>query len=117
MLIGPHSPFGNQSLFAISESQAGFAMTVIDHWRQRAADILAPTVAATDDFNARLREGYPNTTWATGCDSWYIGADGLPHAWPFSPQEHRDLLKHLEPGHWELTHHRDQTPAGATAAP
>ncbi len=36
MLIGPHSPFGNQSLFTISETPADFAMRVIERVAQRA---------------------------------------------------------------------------------
>ena len=35
MLLGPHSPFGNQSQFTVSETQQDFAMRVIDLWRQR----------------------------------------------------------------------------------
>jgi hypothetical protein len=30
--------------------------------------------------------------WATGCTSWYLGADGLPELWPWTPHEYRRRL-------------------------
>ncbi len=105
MLIGPHSPFGNQSLFAISETQQDFALGIIERWRRRELDAAAPTQAATDRFMAEVRAAVPNTVWATGCDSWYLGKDGLPHAWPWVPSRHREMLAELEPADWELRPH------------
>ena len=102
MLIGPHSPFGNQSLFAISETQQDFAMQVIDMWRARSLDAIAPSREATDEFNRELRAAMPSTVWTTGCASWYIGKDGLPHAWPWVPSRHRQMLAAPELSDWEL---------------
>ena len=101
MLIGPHSPFGNQSLFAISENQQRFAMDVIEGWRRGEHDGISPTLEATERFNAEMREAMPNTVWATGCDSWYIGKDGLPSAWPWLPARHEEILRRREADHWE----------------
>jgi cation diffusion facilitator CzcD-associated flavoprotein CzcO len=110
MLIGPHSPFGNQSLFTISEVQADFAMRCIERWRRRSFDAMWPTRAATDEFNRELREAIPNTIWASGCRSWYLGADGTPSVWPWEPAHHREILQDPAPGHWVLE------PNGASAA-
>jgi cation diffusion facilitator CzcD-associated flavoprotein CzcO len=95
MLIGPHSPFGNQSLFAISETQMDYAMRWIERWRTGEVDAMTPTRAATDAFNVEVRAKAPSTIWASGCTSWYIGKDGLPHAWPDTPAKHRELLAEL----------------------
>jgi len=111
MLIGPHSPFGNQSLFAISETQQNFAIDAIGRWRRGELDTLAPTQAATERFMADVRAAVPDTVWASGCDSWYLGKDGLPHAWPWLPGRHRELLAQLEEADWEL--HRDEPPVAA----
>jgi len=40
--------------------------------------------------------------WATGCKSWYIGADGLPHAWPWPAARHREVLSDLELDDWDI---------------
>jgi cation diffusion facilitator CzcD-associated flavoprotein CzcO len=103
MLLGPHSPFGNQSIFAVSETQQDFAMGVIDMWRRGEVDTVAPTLAATERFMGEVRAAIPQTVWATGCKSWYIGKDGLPHAWPWMPQHHREVLESMERADWEVT--------------
>jgi cation diffusion facilitator CzcD-associated flavoprotein CzcO len=102
MLIGPHSPFGNQSLFTISETQADFAMQCIALWRQGRVDAMAPNQEATDRYNEALRAAMPSTIWTSGCKSWYIGKDGLPHAWPWTPERHREMLAAPDLSEWEL---------------
>ena len=100
MLIGPHSPFGNQSLFTISETQADFAMRCIERWRRGEVDAMYPTREATDRFNEEMRKFFPQTVWATGCKSWYIGADGNPSVWPWEASHHREILQEPEPADW-----------------
>jgi cation diffusion facilitator CzcD-associated flavoprotein CzcO len=102
MLIGPHSPFGNQSLFMISETQQDFVMRVIEMWRRGEIDAAAPTAGATARFNEELAAAMPSTIWTSGCQSWYIGKNGLPHAFPWVPERHREMLAGLEAGDWEL---------------
>jgi cation diffusion facilitator CzcD-associated flavoprotein CzcO len=114
MLIGPHSPFGNQSLFAISETQSDFAMQWIERWRRNEFDTVAPTEEATATFNADLKAAVPDTIWAAGCDSWYIGADGTPAMWPWTAEHHAEVLNQPVAGDWELTTvaERVATPSG-----
>ena len=66
MLIGPHSPFGNQSLFTISETQADFAMRCIERWRRGEVEAMSPTREATDRFNAEMRKVFPQTDLGHG---------------------------------------------------
>jgi hypothetical protein len=91
-LMGPHSPVGNQSLIAVAETQADYALWFIKRFRAGELALAAPTAAATERFNADLRAAMPNTVWTTGCHSWYIGADGLPMLWPWTPRRHREML-------------------------
>jgi cation diffusion facilitator CzcD-associated flavoprotein CzcO/acetyl esterase/lipase len=93
MLMGPHSPVGNQSLVLIAESQSDYIIHWIELLRSGGVASASPTQAATDRFNAEMREAMPNTVWATGCTSWYLGPDGLPELFPWTPREHRALLK------------------------
>lgn len=92
MLMGPHSPVGNYSLTAIAEIQAGHILGWIERWRDGQFDSVAPTPAATDAFNAQMREAMPGTVWTTGCTSWYLGTDGLPELWPWTPAHYRARL-------------------------
>jgi cation diffusion facilitator CzcD-associated flavoprotein CzcO len=91
-LMGPHSPVGNQSLVVVAESQADYALWFIKRFRAGELAAAAPTAAATERFNAELRAAMPDTVWMTGCRSWYLGADGLPMLWPWTPRRHREML-------------------------
>jgi cation diffusion facilitator CzcD-associated flavoprotein CzcO len=92
MLMGPHSPVGNYSLTAIAEAQAVHILGWIQRWRTGEFDNVAPTQHATDEFNASMRRAMPGTVWASGCTSWYLGADGLPELWPWTPHAYRQRL-------------------------
>ena len=93
MLIGPHSPVGNHSLIPVAEVQAGYAMRWIGMWREGRVSTIAPTEEATRRFNEQMRSAMPSTIWVTGCRSWYIGEDGTPEVWPWTPRRHRELLR------------------------
>jgi cation diffusion facilitator CzcD-associated flavoprotein CzcO len=92
MLMGPHSPVGNYSLTAIAEAQAAHILGWIQRWCVNEFDDVAPTKRATDEFNASMRSAMPGTVWASGCTSWYLGADGLPELWPWTPKAYRRRL-------------------------
>ena len=93
MLMGPHSPIGNQSLVIIAENQADYAMWWINQIRDGRISG-APTDAATKDYNEEMKSAMPQTVWMTGCKSWYLGKDGLPELFPWPPARHRELLGH-----------------------
>lgn len=100
MLIGPHSPIGNHSLIAIAETQADYVLRWIEELRSGRVRHTAPSGAATEEYNRALREALPDTVWATGCQSWYLGADGRPELWPWSPARHRTMLRAPILGHF-----------------
>jgi cation diffusion facilitator CzcD-associated flavoprotein CzcO len=96
MLMGPHSPIGNQSLVIIAENQADYAMWWINRIRDGSVASASPTEAATKSYNEDMKSAMPQTVWLTGCNSWYLGKDGLPELFPWIPKRHRELLKSPE---------------------
>ncbi|TDZ97273.1 flavin-containing monooxygenase [Mycobacteroides salmoniphilum] len=92
MMMGPHSPVGNYSLTAIAEHQGGYILRWIRSWQEGRMDAVAPTAASTAAFNAEMRAAMPGTVWATGCTSWYLGKDGVPELWPWTPDVYRHRL-------------------------
>jgi len=112
-LMGPHSPVGNQSLISVAETQADYAMWFIERFRAGALASATPTTAATERFNAQLRSAMPGTVWTTGCSSWYIGADGLPSLWPWTPRRHREMLAHPALADYEVTAATQPSAVGA----
>jgi cation diffusion facilitator CzcD-associated flavoprotein CzcO len=111
MLLGPNSPIGNQSLLDISQTQADFVMRCIERWRCGEVDAMQPTPAATERFNAELKQAVAGTIWASGCRSWYIGADGLPTVFPWTPGRLREILREPEPGDWLIERHAPELTA------
>ena len=93
MIMGPHSPIGNHSLIAVAEEQADYVMSWIDTLRRDAVEAVVPTDRATRDYNRSLREAMPQTVWSTGCRSWYLGPDGVPELWPWTPAVHRAMMR------------------------
>jgi cation diffusion facilitator CzcD-associated flavoprotein CzcO len=108
MIMGPHSPVGNQSLIAVAETQADYIVQWIRLFAEGRVATMAPTEEATAAFNAQMRAAMPNTVWVTGCQSWYLGKDGLPALWPWTPARHREMLR--EPA-------LDEFVVGASATP
>jgi cation diffusion facilitator CzcD-associated flavoprotein CzcO len=96
MLMGPHSPIGNQSLVPVAEDQADYAMWWIKQLRDGAIRAAAPTEVATKEYNDRMKASMPQTIWVTGCSSWYLGKDGLPELFPWTPETHHELLRQPE---------------------
>ena len=92
MLMGPHSPIGNQSLVIVAETQADYVLQLIRMFMDGELESVAPTTAATERFNQEMRAAMPGTIWTTGCNSWYLGQDGLPELWPYTPERHREML-------------------------
>jgi cation diffusion facilitator CzcD-associated flavoprotein CzcO len=102
MLIGPNSPVGNFSLVEVAELQFDFIMQLIDRFVSEGCSAIEPAQAATDAFNARLVEATKGTIWVTGCRSWYLDADGVPAAWPFTLQRFRDEMRTPDFSDFEL---------------
>ncbi len=109
MMVGPGSPIASNALMGVAETQQDFAMQMIEMWRRGEADALAPSAQATERYNAERRAAYPSTIWASGCSSWYIGADGLPNMWPWLPKDHRRALAAPELSDWEIERHAART--------
>ena len=92
MIQGPHSPFGNQSLVTVAETQAGYIVQWLRRLRSGEVRAVSPRPEPTDAYNDAMRAALPETIWVSGCSSWYIGKDGLPTLWPWTPEHHRTLL-------------------------
>lgn len=111
-LMGPHSPVGNHSIIAVAESQAAYIAQCLEVLRDDpGVRALEPRAEAADAFNAAMRADIPGTVWATGCQSWYLGEDGVPQLWPWSPARHRALLARPDLDEF----HRSTVPAASEA--
>jgi cation diffusion facilitator CzcD-associated flavoprotein CzcO len=84
LLQGPNGPVGNFSLIDVGELEVAYVLQLVERLRSGACDEVSVTRAAMQRFDAERREAAKRTIWATGCRSWYLDADGLPTAWPWT---------------------------------
>ena len=54
---------------------------------------MAPTVAATEKFLARLATAFPGTVWVGGCKNWYTSRQPNPVLWPFPQSAHKAFFE------------------------
>ncbi len=93
MLLGPNSPVGNFSVIAAAESQSNYILQCVREKIRAGAQAIAPSTTATEAFNTTLVDAMQGSIWLTGCQSWYLDADGNPVTWPWTPQRFFDDLK------------------------
>lgn len=82
LMLGPNSPIGNYSVIAMSEIQADYCIQLIKMWQDGKLKDIEATPQAVSNWRAMLKAKMSHTVWASGCQSWYLDADGDPLTWP-----------------------------------
>lgn len=93
MCVGPNSPIGNISIIDVSETQTKYIEDCIRKLEGAGGRVLTPKPEAARAFQESLREAMNGTVWVTGCNSWYLDADGVPTLWPWSASHFHHLLR------------------------
>jgi len=106
LLQGPNSPVGNFSLIDVAELEVAYVLQLVERIRAGACDEVAVSHAAMQRFDAERRVAARRTVWATGCRSWYLDADGLPTAWPWTFDRFREELAAPRLADYELRRRR-----------
>lgn len=102
MLYGPFAPVNNVPVPLGLEQEIGCIMRLIGEARTRRAAV-APTMAATEKFLARLGSGFPGTVWVGGCSNWYTSNQPTPVLWPFPQEEHKAFFERVPVEDFEFT--------------
>jgi hypothetical protein len=93
MIVGPNSPIGNISIIDVSETQSAYILRCIERLRAGGVVALDARDSAAREFNARVKDAMKDTVWVTGCNSWYLDAEGDPITWPWSAQRFRKEMR------------------------
>nr|WP_272936686.1 NAD(P)/FAD-dependent oxidoreductase [Mycobacteroides chelonae] len=104
LMLGPYSPLGNSSLVPVAETQARYVVSWLQRIRDRNVASIEVTPEAAEQFRTEVAAALPNTLWATGCDSWYIGPDGKPVLWPWTMHKFRADLAEPDPADFVETY-------------
>ena len=102
MLNGPYGPVGNFSLIDVAEMQFPYILQLIDQVRSGACKELSASRDATLTFDAERIEAAKTTIWASGCKSWYLDANGVPAAWPFTFDRFMEEMDKPNLEHYEM---------------
>jgi cation diffusion facilitator CzcD-associated flavoprotein CzcO len=92
LLNGPNSPVGNFSLIEVAELQLGHVLQLVERIRAGECREICATGEAMERFQNERRQAAENTIWNSGCRSWYLDAEGLPTAWPWSFDRFREAM-------------------------
>ncbi len=109
MLNGPNGPVGNFSLIEVAELQMGYVLQLVDALRAGRGDEVSPRDDAMARFDAERRAAAAKTIWNSGCKSWYLDADGLPTAWPFTWDRFRAEMAQPRLEDFDLRSHPKET--------
>jgi cation diffusion facilitator CzcD-associated flavoprotein CzcO len=102
LLQGPNGPVGNFSLIDVAELQMGYALQLLERIRAGDCDSVSVAPAAMARFDAARRAAAKRTIWASGCRSWYLDAQGLPTAWPWTYDRFREEMRAPRLADWKL---------------
>jgi len=84
MLNGPNGPVGNFSLIDVAEMQFSYIMQLVEQVRSGACREVSVSHQAMEHFDAERKEATKKTIWMSGCNSWYLDAQGVPAVWPWT---------------------------------
>ncbi len=92
MLNGPTGPVGNFSLIDVAEQQWGYIAQLIERLRSGASQEISVTQNAMDTYEQARLAAAKNTIFASGCNSWYLDAEGVPASWPWSYSRFKEAM-------------------------
>ncbi|SCK38882.1 Predicted flavoprotein CzcO associated with the cation diffusion facilitator CzcD [Streptomyces sp. WMMB 714] len=114
-VIGPNTGLGNSSMILIIEAQLNY---MVDYVRKLEAlggesgrVALDARPEAVEAWNAHVQDRMRRSVWNTGCDSWYLDANGRnTTVWPGTTSEFRNVTRELRLEEYEVLR---QAPPGS----
>ena len=116
LMLGPNSPIGNYSVIAMSEIQSDYIIQLIRYWQAGDLPTIEPKPEALQTWAAMLRAKMKKTVWASGCQSWYLDADGDPLTWPDKWKNWVSLMKQVNLNDFVIRANAAEPPADRKAA-
>ncbi len=102
MLNGPTSPVGNFSLIEVAELQFAYILRLVEQVRVGACNEICAAQSAMERFDTERKQAAKTTIWNSGCKSWYLDANGLPTAWPWTFDRFRQEMSAPRLGDFEI---------------
>ncbi|QPP08416.1 NAD(P)/FAD-dependent oxidoreductase [Streptomyces bathyalis] len=117
-VIGPNTGLGNSSMILIIEAQLNYMVDYVKKLEtlggesgKVAFDARPEAVGA---WNRHVQDRMRRSVWSTGCDSWYLDANGRnTTVWPGTTSEFRKVTSEVRLEEYQV--HRRPTQNGSTA--
>lgn len=93
MLNGPNGPVGNFSLIEIAEQQWHYIsqlMALVESGDYRK---VSATQTALDSFDKARVAAAKKSIFGSGCQSWYLDAQGVPATWPWTRAQFKEAMR------------------------
>jgi acetyl esterase/lipase len=95
MVTGPNAGVGTTSVVYLIEQSVDWIIDVIKTAGRNT--LISVTQTACDAFSNDLHARLGNTVWASGCDSWYISANGRIEAlFPSNAQDFAEQMRNVD---------------------
>ena len=83
LLLGPNTGLGHNSMIYMIEAQANFILDCINLMNRKGLQTVEVKASVLEKFNRDLDRQAEGTVWNSGCNSWYLNANGRSAAvWP-----------------------------------
>ena len=101
--MGANTGPGHTSVLVYTESQIGYALQAIRKLMAEGLRFVDVRQPVQDRYNAGIQRRMPYTSWASGCNSWYLDADGGNHAlFPGFASEYCLRIRRFDPTEYEI---------------
>lgn len=102
MLNGPTGPVGNFSLIDIAEQQWHYVSQLMDLVRNGQYSEVEAKQDALEAYDQARIAAAKKTVFGSGCNSWYLDAEGVPATWPWSQQRFREAMTAPDMAHYTV---------------
>ena len=103
ILMGPNTGPGHTSVLVYTEAQIAHTLRAIQKIRSEGLRYLDIKQDVQDRYNARIQARMKYMVWGSGCDSWYLSADGENHSlYPGFAAEYVLRTRAFKPSDYEI---------------
>ncbi|MFD2573607.1 flavin-containing monooxygenase [Spirosoma soli] len=111
-LVGPNTGLGHNSIVHMIESQVNYVLDylrLLDDAGEGAYLDVKPD--AQETYNKILQQKLTGTVWASGCQSWYLNAQGRNTTiWPGLTASYRKATRRVKPSDYTVVQAASTTP-------
>ena len=93
MLNGPNGPVGNFSLIEIAEQQWHYISQLMSLVESGQYQKVSASQTALESFDKARIVAAKKSIFGSGCQSWYLDAQGIPATWPWTRAQFKEAMQ------------------------